>query len=102
MKFCFALPSAQPSKLKKARCKILPRPVLYGPLIVASLMLFAYGATNVILKRCCIKPRQILYFDDLDEPQSRLYFLAKFYSCGKRGGLNLTVSFEISSQLSLF
>jgi len=87
MKFCFALLSARPSKFKKARCKILPR-LLYGPLIVASLMLFAYGAINVILKRCCIKSRQILYFDDLDEPQNRLYSLAKFYSCGKRDGLN--------------
>ena len=65
MKFCFALPSARPSKLKKARCKILPRPVLYGPLIVASLMLFAYGATAHF---CSLhdKLRQILYFDDLD------------------------------------
>ena len=45
MKFCFALPNVRFSELKKARCKILPRPVLYSPIIVASLMLFAYGAT---------------------------------------------------------
>ena len=78
MKFCFALLSARFSELKKARCKILLHPVLYGPLIVAPLILFADGATNVILKRCCIKPRQILYFDDLDEPQNRLFSLANF------------------------
>ncbi len=45
MKFCFTLLSARFGELKKVRCKILPRPVLYGPLIVTSLMLFAYGAT---------------------------------------------------------
>lgn len=65
MEFCFALLNAHLDELKKVRCKILPR-LLYGSSIIASLMLFAYGAINVILKRCCIKSRQILYFDDLD------------------------------------
>ena len=45
MKFCFALLSARFSELKKARYKILPHPVLYSPLIVVPLMLFADGAT---------------------------------------------------------
>ncbi|WP_298704133.1 hypothetical protein [uncultured Campylobacter sp.] len=101
MKFCFALLSARFSELKKVRCKILPR-LLHDSSVIVPLMLFADGAINVILKRCCIKSRQILYFDDLDEPQNRLYSLAKFYSYGKRRGLNLTASFKISSQLSLF
>ena len=65
MKFCFTLLSKRLDELKKARCKILPSPVLYGPLIVASLMLLADGATAHF---CSLhdKLRQILYFDDLD------------------------------------
>ena len=96
MKFYFALPNARFSELKKARCKILPHPVLYSPLIVASLMLFADGATT----HFCNLTRQTaanFIFLRFKWAAKWLYSLAKFYLCGKRNGLNLTASFKISS-----